>query len=321
MAYQPRDPARRRLILKAAVFGESASMAQSAPRIPACAVIGTVLDASPHVLVVGTADGNEERFLLMRSTSAWRGGPTQPEALSPGQHVVIRRHGRGHVADRIWADIGRVTGTIVEREGNTLLVDQGHARGRSVLILTARSSGRILVRFPKLEPGYLIDVIGLRRSGVVEGLVPATSQPPYHSDHVPRTALVRGHVPQTISGSACWHEPAEEPASLRGLSYPALDPESGCGGGVGPCDSAVSCARLPYLSIGSMLFVSNDCSGQAGPIPVTGCGSSASRFCDRCLSCGMSPRGRIVDLTMASFVELGGKLHTGCFNATIRMGG
>jgi hypothetical protein len=321
MAHEAPGSARRRLRLKAAVFGRAATASLHAPRIPACVAAGTILDASPHVLVVGTDGGREERFLLMESTSAWRGGPTQPAALSPGQRVVIRHHGRGRVADRIWADIGRVTGTIVERTEDTLLVDQGHARGRCVLILTTRSSGRILVRFPKLEPGYLVDVIGLRRSGVVEGLVPATSQPPYHSDQVPRTSLVRGHVPETISGSACWHEPADEPAGLRGLAYPALDPDSGCGPDAGPCDRAASCARLPYLSIGSMLLVRNDCSGQSGAVPVTGCGSAASRFCDRCLACGISPRGRIVDLTMTSFVELGGELHSGCFNVTIRMGG
>ncbi len=51
------------------------------------------------------------------------------------------------------------------------------------------------------------------------------------------------------------------------------------------------------------------------------CGSTASHFCDRCLTCGMSPRGRIVDLTMASYVELGGELDKGCFNATITIGG
>ncbi len=321
MAYQAPDSARRRLRLRAAVFGRTASAPPQAPQIPACVAAGTILDASPHVLVVGTGPGREERFLLMESTAAWRGGPTQPAALSPGQQVVIRHHGRGRIADRIWADIGRVTGTIIERTEDTLLVDQGHTRGRRALVLTSRSSGLILVRFPKLEPGYLIDVIGLRRSGVVEALVPATSQPPYRSDRVPRTALVRGHVPETISGSACWHEPADEPAGSRGLAYPALDPDAGCGPDAGPCDAAASCARLPYLSIGSILLVSNDCSGQSAAIPVTSCGSAISRFCDRCLSCGISPRGRIVDLTMTSFVELGGELHTGCFNATMRIGG
>lgn len=164
-------------------------------------------------------------------------------------------------------------------------------------------------------------MIGLRRGGVLDGLAPATSQPPYHGSRVPRAALVRGHVPETISGSASWHEPAEHPVGQRGASYPALDPESGCGGDAGACDAAVSCARLPYLSIGSTLLIRNDCSGQSGTVTVTGCGSVASRFCDRCLTCGISPPGRIADLTMTSFAELGGELHTGCFNATIRLGG
>ncbi len=321
VAYEPRDAARRRLLLKNAVLGGTGSADPRAPRAPERAVTGTVLDASPHILVVATEAGAEERFALMDTTSAWRGGAAAPASLGPGCRVVLRRHGQGRVADRIWADIGRVTGTIVERTGNTLIVDQGHTRGRGVLVLSGRSCGPILVRFPKLEPGYLIDVIGVRRGGVVEGLVPATSQPPYHSKHVPRAALVRGHVPETISGSASWHEYAEDPAGLPGAGYPALDPSSGCGGGTGPCDSAVSCARLPYLSIGCTLLVRNDCTGESGAVQVIACGSAASRFCDRCLTCGISPRGRIVELTMTSFVELGGELHNGCFNTTMRIGG
>jgi hypothetical protein len=126
-------------------------------------------------------------------------------------------------------------------------------------------------------------------------------------------------VPEAISGSASWHEPVEDPAEQRGTCYPALDPESGCGPDAGACDAAVSCARLPYLSIGTELLIHNDCSGWSGAVMVTGCGSAASRFCDRCLACGISPRGRIADLTMTSFAELGGELQAGCFNATVRV--
>lgn len=223
VAYEPRDAARRRLLLKNAVLGGTGSADPRAPRAPERAVTGTVLDASPHILVVATEAGAEERFALMDTTSAWRGGAAAPASLGPGCRVVLRRHGQGRVADRIWADIGRVTGTIVERTGNTLIVDQGHTRGRGVLVLSGRSCGPILVRFPKLEPGYLIDVIGVRRGGVVEGLVPATSQPPYHSKHVPRAALVRGHVPETISGSASWHEYAEDP---QAYPAPAIPPST-----------------------------------------------------------------------------------------------
>ncbi|HUK67652.1 MAG TPA: hypothetical protein VLW50_02685 [Streptosporangiaceae bacterium] len=321
MAYERRDVARRRMLLKKAIFSSTGGTGPETPRAPGHVVTGTVLDASPHILVIANEAGAEERFALKETTSAWRGAAVPPASLSPGCRIVLRRHGQRRVAERIWADIGRVTGTIVERTGNMLLVDQGHTRGRGLLVFSDRSSARILVRFPKLEPGYLIDVIGVRRGGAVEGLVPATSQPPYHSDHVPRAALVRGHVPDTISGSASWHEPIDDPPGLAGAAYPALDPSSGCEADAGPCDSAVSCARLPYLSIGSTLVVRNDCSGASGGVQVTACGSAASRFCDRCLTCGMSPRGRIVELTMASFVELGGDLHEGCFKTTIRIGG
>jgi hypothetical protein len=55
-------------------------------------------------------------------------------------------------------------------------------------------------------------------------------------------------------------------------------------------------------------------------LPVTGCAAPARLFNDRCVTCGTSPRGRVADLTVASFVALGGELERGCFNATITIG-
>jgi hypothetical protein len=77
---------------------------------------------------------------------------------------------------------------------------------------------------------------------------------------------------------------------------------------------------MPYLSVGSLLDVHNECTGDSRLLPVTSCGAAARLFCDRCVTCGMSPRGRVADLTLASFVALGGELERGCFNATIAMG-
>jgi hypothetical protein len=275
-----------------------------------------------------------------------------------------------------------VTGTIVERDGGTLLVDEGTEKGRKILVIPPRASGRIQVRFPRLAPGYLIDVIGLRRPGFLEGLIPATSQPPYRADQPPSPPLVSGHIPDSISGTATWHEPGEEPDDLLGIAYPALDPETGCevhdrpgtSGAFAPgCETAgphvgrhtrghvsgvhepgpyeadlagaraaarcssdlrnadlhavdphragPGCVRLPYLSVGSVLRIRNDCAQRTRILPVTGCGAASRLFCDRCVTCGTSPRGRVADLTMSAFVDLGGDLDRGCFNATITIGG
>ena len=97
-----------------------------------------------------------------------------------------------------------------------------------------------------------------------------------------------------------------------GLGYPALEPEDGAQPSGGP-----GCVRLPYLSLGSAVRISNDCAGRSAVLPVTSDGALARQFCDRCLSCGTSPRGRLADLTMAAFAELGGNLEEGCFNATL----
>src|SRR5258708_7427613 len=144
-------------------------------------------------------------------------------------------------------------------------------------------------------------------------------QPVYSVGRLPAPPMLAGHVPSAISGSATWHEPFEEPPGLLGALYPALDPEAGCAedrvGGIAP-----RFARMPYLAIGSRLLIRNDCTGSSCMLPVTGCAAVARLFNDRCVTCGTSPRGRVADLTSASFVALGGQLDRGCFNATITIG-
>jgi hypothetical protein len=342
-------PARfaRRSLLKAAVLGRRDDEpghprtttvdgdAEAAASTLAYTVTGRILDVSPHVLVLRT-DRGEQRFPLAPAAEAWRGGPVSPAALRQGDHAIVRRKlPGGPVVDRIWAQVGRVTGTIIEREGPaTLLVDEGPAKGRKIVMIATEAAGRIQVRFPRLEPGYLIDVIGLKHDGFLQALIPATSQPPYRAGHPPAPPLVNGHVPDPVSGTAVWHEPGEEPESLLGLAYPALDPETSCertGSGppacsgdlhaVDPHATGPGCVRLPYLSVGSVLRLRNDCAERTRLLSVTSCGATARLFCDRCVTCGTSRKGRIADLTMAAFVELGGALEVGCFNATMTIGG
>jgi hypothetical protein len=335
----------RRRLLKAAVFpprGSSAGPAGAEPGMASApadrrtgaaasgsgladsgqlprAVLGTVLDVSPQVLVLG--DGvAEQRYTLTPQASAWRGAQLEPAALRQGDHAVVRLPPSSRrTADRIWANIGRVTGVITERSGGTLLVDEGVTRRPQAVVIRPRNIGRIQVRFPTLEPGYLIDVIGLRHDGELEGMIPATSQPNYPARRPPALPFVSGHVPDAIRGAATWHEPGDEPAGILGVCYPALDPETGC------TEDAIGghshgTIRLPYLAVGSMLRVRNECTSLDCTLTVTGCAPVARLFNDRCLTCGTSPRGRIADLTMASFVALGGELDRGCFNATITIG-
>jgi hypothetical protein len=91
-------PARfaRRRLLKAAVFGSpevrgddlTAPSAYAVNSSATHAVIGTVLDVSPHILVLQTAAG-EERLTLAASTAAWRGGPVPPAALKQGDKAIV----------------------------------------------------------------------------------------------------------------------------------------------------------------------------------------------------------------------------------------
>ena len=280
-------------------------------------VTGTVLDISPQVVCIGDAAGGERRFTLTAEATAWRGGLLEPAAVEPGDRAVVRLlPGRRAVADRIWANIGRVTGVIVTSGADGLVVDEGRTKGLQRVVIPRRAAGRIQVRFPELKPGFLIDVIGLRGDGELEGLVPATSQPAYRFDEVPDPPLASARTSGEISGSATWHEPSAEPPGVLGASYPAIDPSAGCAEEAAGLSSR-GYVRLPYLAIGSVLQIRNECSGSACALPVTGCAAIGRLFNDRCVTCGTSRRGRVADLTLASFVALGGELERGCFNATI----
>ena len=279
---------------------------------------GTVLDTSPQVAIIYGPDG-ERRIALPPGAIVWKGRPADPTALESGDSVVVRmRPGQRSVADGIWANMGRVTGLIVERDRESMLVDVGRANRRQAVLIPPHAMGLLQVRFPRLEPGYLVDFIGLRGRGFLEALVPATSQPAYRASEGPAPATVRGHAAVRIAGSAVWHE-ATGPADADGVRYPALDPETACLDQP-PLGAGAGCPRLPYLSVGSLLEVRNECTGSARVLPVSGCAATAQIFCDRCVTCGTSPRGRVADLPMASFVALGGDLERGCFNATVSLG-
>ncbi|WP_225993646.1 hypothetical protein [Actinomadura rudentiformis] len=102
---------------------------------------------------------------------------------------------------------------------------------------------------------------------------------------------------------------------MSGAAYPAVDSEGNAGGCL---DAPSGCVALPYLSLGSGLSIRNECTGRTAAVPIIECGCTAALYCDRCVECGTSPRGRVVELTPAAFVSLGGDLDAGCFNAVMR---
>lgn len=291
------------------------------PAVAASATMGVLAEVRDEAIVVDSGRGTE-LFGISPSTVTWLGARASPLALRPGDPVIIRHQapnadmpGR-RLAERIWARIGRVTGTIVAGQGSEFLVDV-HCGERQRVVIAPASRRQIQVRFPRLAPGYLLDVIGTRQQGYLLAVAPATAQPPYRAGHSPRSPLVSGPVVMPVSGSAAWHEPGDEPLDLLGLGYPAIDPEAGDRPAGGDPGDGTGCVRLPYLSLGSAVRIRNECAGRTAMLPVTSEGVMARQFCDRCLECGTSPKGRVADLTMTAFVELGGNLEDGCFNATL----
>jgi len=375
---------------------------------------GTILDADPYLLVLdgrggGGGSGGEIKVPLAPSTTVWHGGRGGPAALRPGREAIVRMAPDGPVADRVWVDIGRITGTILEYEGDTVEVDQGPHRGRTSVVIPPHALGRVLVRHPRLEPGYLVDLICVRSPDGPRAARPGTSQPGYLPGDL---ASPRPDTPvaDVLHGTVTWFggatygspaaapsrpalRPATPPASPRGtddtispdampwpdicpsftpvvpapakesprprtgprhaspvrkrrttarrttqgapariarpgassaflltgeqgIAYPFVDPED-----ADACpDTPPGCVALPYLSLGTELTLQNECTGLRAALPLIECGCVAARYCDRCVECGTSPRGRLAELTPAAFVALGGDLDAGCFNAALRFG-
>ncbi len=308
----------RRRILAAAALGRDAGHPGPDPESgdPLRAVNGQIVDVSPHLIIIETEQGAEERLVIAPWATAWHGGDLAPGDLPIGATVLIRALRDGKVADRIWADITRMTGAILSIEGRRDLhveLDCGPHRGRRSVVIPYRTTGRLRVRHPQLEPGYLFDAIGIRDDGVGHALLPATSQPGHPARAVPTPPPAYGGAQQRINGTATWSDAFD--CDERGAAYPMVErSDAACP------DAEVSCVGLPYLAIGSLLHIRNVCTDRAASLPIVACGCMAGRFCDRCVECGTSPRGRIVELSTSSFVELGGELTKGCFNARVGLG-
>ncbi|RNL85832.1 hypothetical protein [Halostreptopolyspora alba] len=309
------DVAKRRR-LAAALLGPEAV---PEPQQPLHRVVrGEVIEAGARTLRLATPNG-EETLLLADTASLWRGGPAAPTELRPGDDVVLRCAAGGRwVAERVWARIARVTGVIRGRSGDGVEVDVGHDRPSATVVIGYRVSGRMAVRHPVLEPGYLFDAVGVWRDGVVHAVRPATTQPPVPVGELrPRRRRESG---PRVSGMVSWYDPADgDPAAagaqLAGAAYPALDPASDCG-----CPPVRGCLPLPLMSLGMTFWLRNDDTGDNAVVPIVACGAPAAHFCDRCAAGASAESGRLARLTLLSFVALGGDPEVGCCNATMTTG-
>jgi hypothetical protein len=309
-----RDLLLRRRRLREAVTGGRPADHHDGDARPLRGVEGTIVDVTPHFLVLHGSDGSPVRLAMSGRASVWHAGRAGMDALRAGRYAVVRPAAAGGAAaERIWVDITRVTGVITSRAGGVVEVDTGPHRRPVTVVIPGHAMSRVRVRHPLLEAGSLIDVIGVRRDGTIEGLLPATNspQPAALAGPPPETPRPRP-APHVLRGTATWYDNA---GGERGAAYPALDPH-GDGGGCG----AGRESGLPYLSMACEVHVHNDCTGRGQRLPVIECGCLAARFRDRCVRCGTSPRGRILELTRAAFVDLGGDLDAGCFNVTARVG-
>ena len=332
----------RRALLRAAVFdnpvfdGHEHEFRADRPASAATVVTGVLAEVTEHAIVVRRPDGDQ--FLaLSPSTVTWLGAKASPTALRAGDPVIIRRRmhqlasggPRGRRAGRqlrrayLGQDrpgLGHDRRRCTDRE---LLVDTGqHGREPERVVIAQASLRHVQVRFPPAD-ARLPD---RRDRHPPRRRLSACRHPRHRTAPLPRrpsarsaadgrvhrrsrSAARRSGTSRATSPTACSGS-ATPRSTRRPRARPTRAP---------PADQGQPCARLPYLSLGSAVRIRNECGDRAAVLPVTSCSASARQFCDRCVKCGTSPRARVADLTMAAFVELGGNLEDGCFNATLTL--
>src|SRR6185437_4502038 len=159
----------RRALLRAAVF-DPRDQEFGAPRLAAATSVatGVIQEVRDDAITVDSGNG-PEYFGVSSATVTWLGARASPSALRCGDPVVIRYRAQDNDApargraERIWARTGRVTGMIVAADGGEFLVDvRRRDRSPQRVVLASASARQIQVRFPRLAPGYLLDVIGTR---------------------------------------------------------------------------------------------------------------------------------------------------------------
>ncbi|MFC7646338.1 hypothetical protein ACFQX6_41485 [Streptosporangium lutulentum] len=295
MPYRSAD---RRRVLAAAALGRTVQEPGPAPGEGELlqSVTGEILDISPHLIIIDTPEGREERLVIAPWATAWRGETVNPADLPRGSNVIIRAlrwPGRGadlggrHQDDR--GDPVHRHRRQGPRRGAVLRAASGTAHDRHPLPRLGAATGPASAVRTRLSVRRHRDPRGRRDPGTPAGDLAAALP----VDGRAAAPLGYSGVQSRISGTATWSDSFD--FDERGAAYPMLERSDTA------CDeTGVSCAGLPYLALGSMLNVRNVCAGRTSVLPIVACGCMAGRFCDRCLECGTSPRGRIVELSPTS---------------------
>src|SRR4051794_2521139 len=93
-----RDLVLRRRRLRDAVFRDHPLHSPDGDSWPLRTIEGTIIDASPHVLVLAMPDASQVRLPMSATASIWYDGRAELAALRAGRHAVVRPAGAGGLA-------------------------------------------------------------------------------------------------------------------------------------------------------------------------------------------------------------------------------
>ena len=266
-------------------------------------------------LLIGDGAG-ERRLALTADATAWRGGPLDPAGAQPGDRggdpaapVPARRgrpdlgqHRPGHRHHRR------------ARLGDSLLVDEGATRTAPGRDIPRRAAGRIQVTLPepaaRLPDRHHRDPAARARS---RAWIPATRSRRTAVDQVPAPPILLAATCRTRSADR--RSGTSRRRAVRRARRLLPGPRPGGRVRRGRQGRARAAPRLPCAALPRHRQRAHRAQRVHRHL-VDAAGHrlrrrSARLFNDRCVACGTSPRGRVADLTLASFVALGGELERG----------
>lgn len=299
---------------------------------------GELVDAG-HGVIEMKDGGAARRFSLTGETSVWKGGESLPPALKEGDDLMVKVRPSDDVALRVWANLWRVEGTVVEasRSGYIIRPTDLHNRKDEVALELAdgalfsdyTSEGKVSRR--DLTRGATVDAIGERLPGgdmratllyvhdTGGGNEPAGSEPEVTSA---ATYTYYGYATWFYCGNGAGACGTCRTSNSNQGAWPNLS--SGCSCcSYYCCNCSQGCENQLRLYCGSRTIVQSACDGRKRRVYIADCGPKQSDPCGssdlcgrRCSDCG-GYYNPVIDRSSPTFAAFYDPAYRGCFSCNV----
>lgn len=336
----------RRQILKGAALGlaasgvgafAGASQAVAQDSSEEFEITGGVLVDSGGGVIEMKDGGKARRVRITGETSVWKGGESLPPALKRGDDLMVKVRPSDDVALRIWSNLWRVGGTVVDTSRSGYMVRPNDLHNRQDEVIIELADGVLFSDYTSegkasrqdLTVGAAVDVIGER---LPRGDMLATLLYIHDTDGGNSTtaSVAETSSAATYYGYATWFNCSNgagacgtcNTSSSNQGAWPNLS--SGCSCcSYYCCNCSQGCEYQARLYCGSLVIIQSACDGRKRRVYIADCGPKQSDPCGswdlcgrRCSDCG-GYYNPVIDLTRPTFAAFYDPAYRGCFSCNV----